>query len=141
MGLTRHLRRIMGSKPSPRDGIVIRLEPEADSAWTTVFRNHGPEPLLDVQLMIMEGGIPTFGELGSTLGTGRTLARFDPGEEVRLGHFVPVPGGDYLDLPWSAMVLKDRLVLASLSVRREDFNRLGTLCSVGAPCGFILPGG
>lgn len=116
-------------------GLSIRLVPDPthDDTWAVAFRNDGPATLSDVKLLVFEGGIPTPGDLGSTIGWGRTLDHFGPSDEFRFGSFRFVLGGDYLGLPLSACLLSKGHNLLTLYVTTDDLDRLGSLPAVETP--------
>ena len=111
------------------DGLSIRLVPhswQADS-WTVAFRNEGSAPLRDVSCVIAEGGIPSPGDLGSTITRGCDIVGFHPSDEIRIGSHRFTPGGDYLDTPLSASLISGEHILLTLNVSTNDFDRLESL--------------
>ena len=111
------------------EGLSIRLEPDPTrpNSWVVVYRNDGPHVFQSVSFGLAEGGIPTPGDLGSTIGQTRTLNRFEPGDELRIGSVSFVPGGEYLDIPLEASIFVGRQSLRNLTVNPEDFDRLDSL--------------
>lgn len=107
-------------------GLSIRLVPDSShtGCWSVAVRNDGPSTFTGVLLDIAEGGIPCPGDLGSTLIRTYPLEKLGPTNEVRIGSFSFVPGGEYLDRPLVASLTVNGRVLLTLVVTTDDLDRL-----------------
>lgn len=122
----------MSTDDSLIEGLSIRLVPDPDElgAWFVVFLNDGPATVRNVTLTVLEGGIPTIGDLGSSKIFSKQLDQFAPNDEVRFGSFRFVPGGEYLGLPLSANLILPGLETLTLRVETTDFDRLESIRAV-----------
>lgn len=113
-------------------GLSIRLVPDPAElgAWFVAFRNDGPATVRNVTLTVLEGGIPTVGDLGSSMIFSKQLDQFSPNDEVQFGSFRFVPGGEYLGLPLSASLILPGLETLTLRVGTTDFDRLESIRAV-----------
>jgi hypothetical protein len=117
------------------EGLSLRLvpDPSCAGAWSVAVRNDGPSTLRDGILYVSEGGIPTPGDLGSTIVRTHRLDPLGPSDEFRFGPFQFVPGGDYLDLPLSASLFAQGRELLTLNVTTDDFERPERLRAAEGP--------
>ena len=110
-------------------GLSIRLVPDGKrtGAWSVAFRNDGRTTLSEVTFVVAKGGIPCPLDLGSTIVQCRQLDTFHPSDELRVGSFKFVEGGEYLDRPLSATLCAPGRALFQLNVNTEDFGHLAEL--------------
>lgn len=122
----------MSTDDSMIEGLSIRLvpDPERLGAWFVAFRNDGPATVRNVTLTVLEGGIATVGDLGSSIIFSEQLDQFPLNDEVRFGSFRFVPGADYLGLPLSASLISPGCETLTLRVRTTDFDRLESIRAV-----------
>ena len=110
-------------------GLSIRLVPDSDKSdlWSVAFRNNGPDTISNVRFRLAEGGIPSPGDLGSTITYENCLKYFRPSDELRMGSVSFLANGEYLDDPLRACISQGDTPLLSLCVTTQDFHRLEDL--------------